>query len=34
MQVFMRLTGGTGDLDEIDLQQMDYSDDDEIIYFT
>lgn len=34
MQVFMRLTGGTGDLDEIDLQQQDYDDDDEQIYFT
>jgi hypothetical protein len=30
----MRLTQGTGDLDDIDLQLMEYSDDDDQIYFT
>ena len=30
----MQITGGTGDLDEIDLQQMNYDDEDEQIYFT
>lgn len=30
----MRLTNGTGDLDEIGLQNAEYSDDDEEIYFT
>lgn len=29
----MRLTQGTGDLEDIDLQLMEYSDDDEQIYF-
>lgn len=30
----MRLTEGTGDLEDIELMNTEYSDDDETIYFT
>lgn len=31
--ILLRMTGGTKDLDRIDLQTVEYSDDDEKIYF-
>ena len=32
--ILQRLTEGTGDLDDIDIQNAEYSDDEEKIFFT